>query len=410
MEKGELEELRRQENQARQAVSAGEGKLRALEAQWEQAKAEAAQRETQAAAFGPREELARKRQSLAKELAEVQGIAGKRAAAQKRLDALQQELEAARKQGEEALGRQKSLSCPAGRAAGPSKGAFVPVAGRGSPSRTPCAGNGRQAQARSRTSSEKADALEKDWAFPAKPGSRGQSVREEARLRWEQAEADCRQREAAWQGEIPPEEAVSQQYQEAKARLDGLNRGRGEKSQQKKSSAQAVKRLEALEEEFSGLQKQYYQAARLYKLLSGSNPRRVPMDKYVLSIMLEEILACANRFLTRFSRDRYTLWRSQERAAHNAYGGLDLVGVGRHDRPRAVCGHPLRRGAVSGLPLSGVGTFGDGAEPVRLRGAGSPVYRRGLRFPGSRNIGHRHEGPGHAPSGRAHHRHYLPRQ
>ena len=85
-------------------------------------------------------------------------------------------------------------------------------------------------------------------------------------------------------------------------------------------------------------------------------------------------------------------------------------GAGRHDRPRAVCGHPLRRGAVPGLPLPGVGPFGDGAEPVRLRGAGGPVYRRGLRFPGSRNIGHRHEGPGHAPSGWAHHRHYLPRQ
>ena len=35
------------------------------------------------------------------------------------------------------------------------------------------------------------------------------------------------------------------------------------------------------------------------------------MDKYVLSIMLEEVLSCANRFLTRFSRDRYTLWSRQ---------------------------------------------------------------------------------------------------
>lgn len=47
------------------------------------------------------------------------------------------------------------------------------------------------------------------------------------------------------------------------------------------------------------------------------------MDKYVLSIMLEEVLSCANWFLTRFSRDRYTLWSSQERTVHNACGGLD---------------------------------------------------------------------------------------
>lgn len=334
MEKGELEELRRQENQARQAVSAGEGKLRALEAQWEQAKAESAQRETQAAAFGPREELARQRQSLAKELAEVQVIAGKRAAAQKRLDALQQELEAARKQGEEALGRQKSLSARLEEQQARQKELLSRWQGE-APKPDSLRREWEQAQARSRTSSEKADALEKDWASLQSRAAGARASREEARLRWEQAEADCRQREADWQGEIPPEEAVSQQYQEAKAWLDDLNRGRGEKSQQKKSSAQAVKRLEALEEEFSGLQKQYYQAARLYKLLSGSNPRRVPMDKYVLSIMLEEVLTCANRFLTRFSRDRYTLWRSQERAAHNAYGGLDLVvldGMTGHER------------------------------------------------------------------------------
>ena len=49
------------------------------------------------------------------------------------------------------------------------------------------------------------------------------------------------------------------------------------------------------------------------------------MDKYVLSIMLEEVLSCANRFLTRFSRDRYTLWSSQGRTVHNACGGLDWL-------------------------------------------------------------------------------------
>ena len=409
MEKGELEELRRQENQARQAVSAGEGKLRALETQWEQAKGEAAQRETQAAAFGPREELARKRQSLAKELAEVQAIAGKRAAAQKRLDALQQELESARRQGEEALGRQKSLSARLEEQQARQKELLSRWQGE-APKPDSLRREWEQAQARSRTSSEKADALEKDWASLQSRAAGARASREEARLRWEQAEADCRQREAAWQGEIPPEEAVSQQYQEAKARLDGLNRGRGEKSQQKKSSAQAVKRLEALEEEFSGLQKQYCQAARLYKLLSGSNPRRVPMDKYVLSIMLEEILACANRFLTRFSRDPLYPVAQPGAGRPQCLRRAGFGGAGRHDRPRAVCGHPLRRGAVPGLPLPGVGPFGDGAEPVRLRGAGGPVYRRGLRLPGPGDIGHRHEGPGHAPSGRAHHRHYLPRQ
>ena len=217
MEKGELEELRRQENQARQAVSAGEGKLRALETQWEQAKAESAQRETQAAAFGPREELARKRQSLAKELAEVQAMAGKRAAAQKRLDALQQELEAARKQGEEALGRQKSLSARLEEQQARQRELLSRWEGEAAPAGLPAPGMG----AGSGPFPDffgKGGRPGKGLGFPAKPGSRGQSVPGRGPSPLEQAEADCRRREAAWQGEIPPEEAVSQQYQEAKAR------------------------------------------------------------------------------------------------------------------------------------------------------------------------------------------------
>ena len=75
--------------------------------------------------------------------------------------------------------------------------------------------------------------------------------------------------------EILLEKTTCQQYQEAKAHLVGLNRVRGENLSKRNP------------------------AYRLYKFLSGSNHRQVSMDKYVLSIMLEEVLSCANRFLTR---------------------------------------------------------------------------------------------------------------
>ena len=53
------------------------------------------------------------------------------------------------------------------------------------------------------------------------------------------------------------------------------------------------------------------------------------MDKYVLSIMLEEVLSCANRFLTRFSRDRYTLWSSQERIPRSSGSRVICIEVSR---------------------------------------------------------------------------------
>lgn len=138
-----------------------------------------------------------------------------------------------------------------------------------------------------------------------------------------------------WQGEIPSEESLTQRWQEGKERSEQLNRELGQMGERKKASRQAAKRLEQLEKEWEALQKAYQQAARLYRLLSGSNPRRIPIDKYVLGIMLEEILASANRFFARFSRERYALLRSQERAANNAYSGLDLVvldGMTGHER------------------------------------------------------------------------------
>ena len=181
-----------------------------------------------------------------------------------------------------------------------------------------------------------ADQLEKEWSVLQNQIGGAESALKEAQQRVQQAEEECSQREKSWKGEkIPTEEEASARYQEKKAEVEKLNHTAGQLSQQIGSGTQSLARLKKLEEQFSHLQKAYHQAARLYKLLSGSNPMRIPVDKYVLSIMLEEILACANRYFAQFSRERYALLRSQERAANNAYSGLDLVvldGMTGHER------------------------------------------------------------------------------
>lgn len=166
--------------------------------------------------------------------------------------------------------------------------------------------------------------MEKEWSLLQNQAGAAAAALQEAQRRAEEAQTECSRREAGWQGDIPGEEVLSLQYQQEKEKLDEMNRSLGQISQQLTAGKSSLRQLEELEKEFGQLQTAYQQTARLYRLLSGSNPMRIPLDKYVLSIMLEEILACANRYFARFSRERYALQRSRERASNNAYGGLDL--------------------------------------------------------------------------------------
>ena len=171
---------------------------------------------------------------------------------------------------------------------------------------------------------QKADQMEKEWSLLQNQAGAAAAALQEAQKRAEEAKAECSRREESWQGEIPGEEDLSLQYQQEKEKLDQLNRALGQLSQQLASGKASMDQLTEIEKEFGQLQTAYQQTARLSRLLTGGNPMRIPLDKYVLSIMLEEILACANRYFARFSRERYALQRSRERASNNAYGGLDL--------------------------------------------------------------------------------------
>ena len=91
-----------------------------------------------------------------------------------------------------------------------------------------------------------------------------------------------------------------------------------------------------LEEELTALEGQLSRVARLSKSLSGSNPMKMPILQYVLSVMLEEVLGSANRFFATLSRGRYAL-RLKDGPATRGYGGLDLeVLDGASMLPRSI--------------------------------------------------------------------------
>ena len=50
---------------------------------------------------------------------------------------------------------------------------------------------------------------------------------------------------------------------------------------------------------------QYAETQRLARLLSGHNTRKMPIEQFVLSVMLEDILSRANVFFADLSGGRY---------------------------------------------------------------------------------------------------------
>ena len=62
----------------------------------------------------------------------------------------------------------------------------------------------------------------------------------------------------------------------------------------------------------------------LAKDLTGSNPRKLQFDTWILSAFLHEVTLFANKRLERMSEGRYRLAVSEEQGSGNSYRGLDL--------------------------------------------------------------------------------------
>ncbi len=125
--------------------------------------------------------------------------------------------------------------------------------------------------------------------------------------------------------ETPPDLAALRKKAEA-LREQGLKNSEelGRAAQAALSLKGAAQAVRGLEEEAESLQGAYSRTARLSRLLSGNNPQKLPILQYVLSIMLEEVLACANRFFSTLSRGRYALRLMEGPKGGNALSGLDL--------------------------------------------------------------------------------------
>ncbi|GGY88801.1 AAA family ATPase [Shewanella fodinae] len=105
-------------------------------------------------------------------------------------------------------------------------------------------------------------------------------------------------------------QAADEQYQQLSSRLSNLNN-----CQQKLTTD--AKTLAALEQQFAVI-------GTLADIANGNNQSKLSLQRFVLSVLLDDVLLEASERLAHMSKGRYRLLRKEERAKGNRASGLDL--------------------------------------------------------------------------------------
>ena len=161
---------------------------------------------------------------------------------------------------------------------------------------------------------------------------------EEYRAALEACRSQLREAEKELAGrERPALQQARAALEEARRKREEAVRRAGVLAQRLESGEKSLALLAALEEKAARAGEEYARTERLAALLSGRNPRKIPLQQFVLGVMLDDVLSSANLFFAQFSSNRYALRRVRGSSGGNALAGLDLeVLDGQSGGARAV--------------------------------------------------------------------------
>ena len=112
-------------------------------------------------------------------------------------------------------------------------------------------------------------------------------------------------------------DSLRQHYEEIQARLEVLNADKAKLEELHAQHTELTNHFNVKTTEAQGW-------VSLAKDLTGSNPRKLQFDTWILSAFLHEVTLFANKRLERMSEGRYRLAVSEEHGSGNSYRGLDL--------------------------------------------------------------------------------------
>ncbi len=126
-------------------------------------------------------------------------------------------------------------------------------------------------------------------------------------------------------GRQPPDlEALGQTLSLAREQSQNAERQWQALEQQVVSLEQTALRLERVEETLSRLEARYALVGTLSDLTNGQTGDKVSLQRFVLSVLLDDVLVEASHRLSLMSKGRYRLLRKESRTKGNKASGLEL--------------------------------------------------------------------------------------
>lgn len=326
----ELESLRSAEKKARAASQEALGGLRAAEKALEEARAAWEAQTALCKGLPPQEEASRQMEEAAAREQEARRGAKLLAPARARLEELRKEREqlsasaAQLREAASALGAQAAeLERQAAESAGKPSAADVEKQAR------------EKRQAR-KGLEEKAAALLKQAEEEASALARAGEAGKLAGAALEKAKESLAAFPAPWE-EPPDLEGLRRRVESLREKSMEAAKSLAREGAELKTERERLSQLSELREKLAALEGVYSRVAKLSRLLSGNNPRKLPVLQYVLSVTLDQVLVSANRFFALLSRGRYALRLMEGPKGGNAYAGLDLeVLDGASMLPRSI--------------------------------------------------------------------------
>ena len=102
-----------------------------------------------------------------------------------------------------------------------------------------------------------------------------------------------------------------QQWQQQQSRLENL--------------LAADKKLKAITKRLQAVDKDFELLGTLAEIASGKNPLKISLQRFVLGVLLDDVLIEASQRLIKMSKGRYRLLRNNDRAKGNRASGLELL-------------------------------------------------------------------------------------
>ena len=330
LDERELESLRAAEKKARAAAQEALGSLRAAEKALEEA--ESAWKEQSALCKGlpPQAEAARQAEETAAREQEARRGAKLLAPARVRLEELRKEREQLSSGGAQA---REAVSALGAQAAELERQAAESA---GKPSAADLSKQAAEKRQARKSLEETAASLLKQAEEEAAAFVRAGEAAALTKAALEKAKESLAAFPAPWE-EPPVLESLRQQAEALRAKSLESAKALAREGAELKAERERLSQLAELQKKLGDLEAVYSRVAKLSRLLSGNNPRKLPVLQYVLSVTLDQVLVSANHFFAVLSRGRYALRLMEGPKGGNAYAGLDLeVLDGASMLPRSI--------------------------------------------------------------------------